>query len=467
MTAPTPEAKIAALTNDGDPSHSADDTDDASRATSESDNTDTMVANKDLINTMLPEELILKIFSFLDILSLCRCATVCKYWNKLALDPDNWQNISLFVYRNRFFGDRCPDEIIQNLANRYGDHLKRVNLRGCNITDESIKVLSSNCRQLEDISLDDCHRLTDEACLQMAKNCSKLTSLNLASCNITDRSLEAIGQGCQDLKLIDISNCNSIRPAGIASLARDCQDLVSFISKACSRDTINDESLHILGTWCHKLKLVNLNGCSAITDVGIGNLAQGCTQLVSLCLSRCHEITDQSLIHLAGSCHQLRFLGLNDCINLTDSGFYVLTQNCKLLENLDLEDCSQITDQTLLYLTNNCSNLKRLALSHCDKITDEGIKYIGNSETYCLSLQYLELDNCTQLTDTSMDHLTYCKHLKRLDIYDNNRITHQAIKKLFTFLPQIEIRSYNQSTSSQEQAVTEARNRYYRCCSVI
>jgi len=54
---------------------------------------------QDLINTMLPKELILKIFSFLDILTLCRCAQVSKYWNKLALDGDNWQSVSLFDFR--------------------------------------------------------------------------------------------------------------------------------------------------------------------------------------------------------------------------------------------------------------------------------------------------------------------------------------------------------------------------------
>lgn len=51
------------------------------------------------INKKLPKELILRIFSFLDVVSLCRCAQVSKAWNVLALDGSNWQRINLFEFQ--------------------------------------------------------------------------------------------------------------------------------------------------------------------------------------------------------------------------------------------------------------------------------------------------------------------------------------------------------------------------------
>lgn len=418
---------------------------------------------QDLINTMLPKELILKIFSFLDIVSLCRCAQVSKYWNKLALDGDNWQSVSLFDFRVAVQG-----QVVENLSARCGDYLRRLTLRGCrSVSDSSMQVFSKNCRNLEEINLDDCKQLTDETCKSLAANCPKLAHLNIASCDVTDKSLEAIGAGCKNLKHINISNCNKIRPAGIESLAQNCTNIVSFISIACGEPTINDDSLRLLSAHCHKLKMINLNGCSAITDVGVKHLADNCHLLVYCCLSKCFAITDQALLSLGQGCQQLRTLGLIGCHQLTDYGFQALTKNCKLLENLDLEDCSLITDQTLFYLTNNCVNLKRLALSHCDNITDEGIKYIGTNQKSSESIQYLELDNCTQLTDTAIDHLVSCKQLKRLDIYDNSRISRQATKKLYTYLPQLAIHTYFQASTPQEQAVTEARQRYCRCCAIL
>lgn len=417
----------------------------------------------DLINTMLPKELILKIFSFLDIVSLCRCAQVSKYWNKLALDGDNWQSVSLFDFRVAVQG-----QVVENLSTRCGDYLKRLTLRGCrSVSDSSMQIFSKNCRNLEEINLDDCKQLTDETCKSLATNCPKLAHLNIASCDVTDESLEAIGLGCKNLKHINISNCNKIRPAGIESLAQNCINLVTFISVACSELTINDDSIRLLSSSCHKLKMINLNGCSAITDVGVKHLAENCHQLVYCCLSKCFAITDQALISLGQGCQQLRTLGLIGCQLLTDHGFQALTKDCKLLENLDLEDCVLITDQTLFYLTSNCSNLKRLALSHCDNITDEGIRYIGTSQKCSESIQYLELDNCNQLTDTAIDHLVSCKQLKRLDIYDNNRISRQATKKLYTYLPQLAIHTYYQASTPQEQGVAEARQRYCRCCAIL
>lgn len=418
---------------------------------------------EDLINTMLPKELILKIFSFLDIVSLCRCAQVSKYWNQLALDGDNWQIVSLFDFRVA-----VQDQVVENLSARCGDYLKILILRGCkSVTDSSMETFSKNCRNLEEINLDDCKQLTDETCKSLATNCRKLAHLNIASCGVTDKSLEAIGKGCKNLKHINISNCNKITPAGIDSLAKNCTNLLSFISIACGESTINDESLKVLSLGCHGLKMINLNGCSAITDLGVKHLAENCQLLIHCCLSKCFAITDQALISLGQGCQQLRTLGLTGCHQLTDHGFQALTKSCKLLENLDLEDCVLITDQTLFYLTNNCLNLKRLALSHCDNITDEGIKYIGTSQKSSESIQYLELDNCTQLTDTAIDHLISCKQLKRLDIYDNNRISRQATTKLYTHLPQLDIHTYFQSSTPQEQGVTEARQRYCRCCAIL
>uniref|UniRef100_A0A9L0K9P5 F-box domain-containing protein n=1 Tax=Equus asinus TaxID=9793 RepID=A0A9L0K9P5_EQUAS len=52
-----------------------------------------------LINKKLPKELLLRIFSFLDIVTLCRCAQISKAWNILALDGSNWQRIDLFNFQ--------------------------------------------------------------------------------------------------------------------------------------------------------------------------------------------------------------------------------------------------------------------------------------------------------------------------------------------------------------------------------
>ena len=66
-----------------------------------------------LINRKLPKELLLRIFSHLDVISLCRCAQVSKAWNVLALDGSNWQRVDLFDFQVDIEGI-----VVENLARR-------------------------------------------------------------------------------------------------------------------------------------------------------------------------------------------------------------------------------------------------------------------------------------------------------------------------------------------------------------
>lgn len=82
-------------------------------------NATTATTTEDEISKKLPKEILLRILSYLDVVSLCRCAqvissessSVCdnhfflsipqvsKYWNILALDGSNWQKIDLFYFQ--------------------------------------------------------------------------------------------------------------------------------------------------------------------------------------------------------------------------------------------------------------------------------------------------------------------------------------------------------------------------------
>jgi len=73
-------------------------------------------------------------------------------------------------------------------------------------------------------------------------------------------------------------------------------------------------------------------------------------------------------------------------------------------------------------------------LSRCEQITDEGVRYICSSTSAQENLRILELDNCPTITDISIDHLLACQNLKRLDIFDCQQITKNAVKKIQVYL---------------------------------
>ncbi|KAF3430247.1 hypothetical protein E2986_11564 [Frieseomelitta varia] len=68
------------------------------------------------INKKLPKELLLRIFSYLDVVSLCRCAQVSKAWNVLALDGSNWQRIDLFDFQRDVEVNRTFDALLATRA---------------------------------------------------------------------------------------------------------------------------------------------------------------------------------------------------------------------------------------------------------------------------------------------------------------------------------------------------------------
>jgi len=102
------------------------------------------------------------------------------------------------------------------------------------------------------------------------------------------------------------------------------------------------------------------------------------------------------------------------------------------LEKLDLEDCASLTDGSLTVLSIHCPKLRILLLSHCDQITDNGVqKLVEMSSGGCRNLEYLALDNCPLLTDESLICLSKnCTFLKKLDLYDCQLITKQAIQRI-------------------------------------
>lgn len=124
-----------------------------------------------------------------------------------------------------------------------------------------------------------------------------------------------------------------------------------------------------------------------------------------------------------------------------------MLQSCRYLEKMDLDECVLITDSTLIHLAMGCPRIEYLVstiikcwtkmnsillqtLSHCELITDEGIRHLSMSPCAAENLTVLELDNCPLVTDASLDHLTSCHNLQRVELYDCQLITRFGIRKL-------------------------------------
>ncbi|CAB1350632.1 unnamed protein product [Coregonus sp. 'balchen'] len=328
------------------------------------------------INKKLPKELLLRIFSNLDVITLCRCAQVSK--------AAEFEGMS-----------QCGRRIHEN------------------------------CRNIEVLNLNGCTKITDSTCLSLSKFCCKLRQLDLTSCvSVTNHSLKALSDGCSILETLNLSWCDQITRDGIEALARGCNSLRGLFLRGCTQQ---------------------------ITDDGLVTLCRGCHKLQILCVSGCSNITDASLTALGLNCPRLKILEAARCSHVTDAGFTVL---------------ARVTDNTLVQLAIHCPHLQALSLSHCELITDDGIRALSSSVCGQERLTVVELDNCPLITDGTLEHLKNCHRLERIELYDCQQVTRAGIKRIRAHLPEIKVHAYF-APVTPPPLVHGGGHRLCRCCIIL
>lgn len=410
-----------------------------------------------LINRMLPTELILRVFSYLDITSLCRCAQVCRSWNKLAMDGSNWMDVDLFLFQRE-----VKTAVVESLAKRCGNFLKVLSLKGCeNVQDNAMRSFASKCPNIERLTLAKCKLVTDATCEYIGRYCHRIVMVDLENCTlVTDVAMKFISEGCKQLEELNISWCEQISDLSLAYIAKSCTNLRTLFCKGLE----NLSSTCFAQLEMPELKRLSLLSCPNVLDDTVTDIVKRCHKLEFLSLSNCKEITDQALVAIAQGCPRMKDIELAGCTNLTDSGFVQLSKSCHELERMDLEECLLITDMTLSNLNNGCPHLTSLSLSHCENLTDNGLAElcVAHKER----LQVLELDNCPNITDHTLEAMKMLKVLERVDLYDCQLITKDAIKKFKQSRPEVEVHAYFAPATPPPQA-PPVRRGICRCCAIL
>lgn len=164
-----------------------------------------------------------------------------------------------------------------------------------------------------------------------------------------------------------------------------------------------------------QLRYLSLQGC---TWAGVCALRTcTCPPLIKLDLSYVSGLNDSSLRELLSP--------------PTDSrpGLIDKTSRLKHLKHLLLAGCD-ITDVALRYIAQHLPYLENLDLSSCGRVTDAGVAQIATPPAMAVTnLVSLNLSECRLLTENTLDHLTSCKALKRLDLRHTTQVSTQSVIK--------------------------------------
>lgn len=158
----------------------------------------------------LPDELMVKIFDWLDSCELCNIARVCKRFESVIWNPTLWKIIKIkgsFTYRIQMQAN--PKNVIYSPGdNNSGDRaIKTILRRLCGQTRNGA------CPGVERVLLSDGCRLTDKGLQLLSRRCPEITHLQVQnSVAVTNQALFDLVTKCTNLQHLDITGRQSEPP---------------------------------------------------------------------------------------------------------------------------------------------------------------------------------------------------------------------------------------------------------------
>lgn len=268
----------------------------------------------------LHEEVLVKIFGFLSLKDLLRVSRVCRWWYRLSFDGFLWKSVDL----NRF-ASRLTDPVKMQLliSKRFSNKIQCLDLSGFTLSEGTLHILASSCKQLRALKL---------------KSVTFTTDTNRS---IQLENLEGIALFPGNLNYLDIrfSHGNPRVYRAIASSLTNIKRL--GLCDAFLYTLLKDDTLETTIESMKSLRKLDLSHCRLLKDSTLALFAR-CSKLEVLSVRKCPMLTGRSVHEFLESCTQLRTLIL-DGISIEDETLQSIRWDSSLLTHLELGWCPLIT----------------------------------------------------------------------------------------------------------------------------
>ena len=427
----------------------------------------------DITMDAIPESILLKIFSHLDVSYLCLSIRMtCTRWRRLSFDPQLWR---IMIVPEQF-NDQRLDKLLRPIHMA----VEELDCGACDcLTEEGFRILLElEFPRLSRLVLPVISRLSSAFLAQLPKTCPRIQELaNIGpnTCGTCD-PYHCQSQFPQLRVFHDKTTAAFIRkrprqpmpraqqqrtgphrtrdqPGNTPRRVDKWREHLARMAATSDRvreyvchpgmDLVTDDGLEFVSRTFPCVVSVQLLACP-ITDDGIRRLLCHNVALNGLDKIVLHELpklTDASLIGLADSCPNLGHFTLSKCPQVTEKGLCQLSEKCRKLRELNINwqrwesasvdpqvkvNAVQITDALLSRLAENNRCLEKLRLFYTEKITDLGLSGLLKS----LDIQELILFECASVTDESIFALAGCSLLENLVLVNNNFVTPHALVEL-------------------------------------
>ena len=245
----------------------------------------------------VPDEVILRVFSNLEIKDFIRCGQVSKRIRAISQDQSLWLRINL--NENKSVATGFLEYVLNNGCKYLGlgftqigqingkslkcnsSQLKCLDLSFCQSSRQVFDDLLSSCHSLEKLSLvSQCHIMLNKdlvktMCHQFG---ATLQVLNVSNCyrpNMEIMDLEMIQlliDSFSQLKEVDFGNTYLSEE----SLDYVCNNLSENVLKLglCNQDKLMDKHITALVNRCNKLTSLDLENCCSISNISMTNIIE-------------------------------------------------------------------------------------------------------------------------------------------------------------------------------------------------
>ena len=246
----------------------------------------------------------------------------------------------------------------------------------------------------------------------------------------------------EPLAHVDLSRWTAFVDEETARLIASQNPVFRALTITCSAQLVDVQCGMMAQAFGHRLRQLDLSGCTSITDNAIKHFAlaqQGAPALRDVSLSNCANLTDKSLRSLASLCAtgKLERVAVAECANMTDHGVIGLAQLCRAITSIDVSGCvllsdravasfgdllggvlvdvgvsrlPKLTDAGLGKVFSRSRRLRRVCARECAGVTDAGVRSVAEVEVAwgfkkhggCARMEHLELTGSAHLTEFTL-----------------------------------------------------------------
>lgn len=357
---------------------------------------------------LLPDDLLVSIWQWLDIVELLRLRQVSSHWRRLlATSFKLCRNVDLRPYNRRL-----TDHVLINIVAPFvGPRPHLIDVSNCfHLTDEGFSTLWKVCgKNVKTWKMRSVWDVSANQILDMSENAKGLEEVDWSNCRKVGDNLLArvVGwvvpeQAPQGRQQVVISSSRrgqkpqtqtiTLPPAGTVI---GCPKLKRLNLSYCKH--ITDRSMaHMAAHASNRIQSLSLTRCTSITDAGFQSWTPfRFTNLTHLCLADCTYLSDNAIVALVNSAKSLTHLDLSFCCALSDTATEVVALGLPMLQELKMAFCgSAVSDNSLACIALHLNDLQRLSVRGCVRVTAVGAESVLDG---CTRLTWLDVSQCRNL----------------------------------------------------------------------